>query len=184
VDNAQPGGQEQADNSGGNGAKWYVLWTCSHCEHRVQEQLLDKGFDAFLPIIEGWARRDGFRRRVRSPMFPGYLFLRHRMDADSYVAASNVPGVVRFLGEGWNRLAAVPEPEMAAVRRVAASGLPVRAYGYLTEGQRVRITQGALAGLEGVFLRDQAHKGLVVISVGLLQRSVAVETGIETVEGI
>jgi transcription antitermination factor NusG len=45
----------------------------------------------------------------------------------------------------------------------------------LKEGQRVRITRGPLAGVEGILTRDNPHKGLLVVSVELLQRSVAVE---------
>jgi transcription antitermination factor NusG len=45
----------------------------------------------------------------------------------------------------------------------------------LREGQRVRITHGPLAGVEGIFVQSKAHRGLVVLSIELLQRSVAVE---------
>jgi transcription antitermination factor NusG len=53
--------------------------------------------------------------------------------------------------------------------------LPVVAHPYLREGQRVRITQGPLAGVEGILLQTKLQKGLLVLSIDLLQRSVAVE---------
>jgi len=40
---------------------------------------------------------------------------------------------------------------------------------------RVRITRGPFADVEGVLLRTKPNKGLLVISVELLRRSVAVE---------
>lgn len=46
---------------------------------------------------------------------------------------------------------------------------------YLREGQRVRITRGPLAGVEGILVHSKPHKGLLVFSIELLQRSVAVE---------
>ena len=46
---------------------------------------------------------------------------------------------------------------------------------YLREGQRVRITDGALTGLEGILVRSRPQRGLLVLTVELLRRSVAVE---------
>jgi transcription antitermination factor NusG len=45
----------------------------------------------------------------------------------------------------------------------------------LVEGQRVRITSGPLAHVEGILVNRRASKGLLVLSVHLFQRSVAVE---------
>jgi transcription antitermination factor NusG len=45
----------------------------------------------------------------------------------------------------------------------------------LQEGQRVRIVDGPLKGVEGVLVQSKPNKGLLVISVELLRRSVAVE---------
>ena len=84
-------------------------------------------------------------------------------------------GLLKILGEAWDRLAEVPESEIMAIQKVHGAGLPVRPYPYLREGQRVRITEGLLAGSEGILLRTKPNKGLLVVSVNLLQRSVAVE---------
>jgi transcription antitermination factor NusG len=46
---------------------------------------------------------------------------------------------------------------------------------YLKSGQRVRITDGPLEDVEGLLLRRNANKGVLVLSVDLLQRSVTVE---------
>ena len=48
-------------------------------------------------------------------------------------------------------------------------------YPYLKEGQRVRITAGPMADVEGILVRTRANKGLLVLSVDLVSRSVAVE---------
>jgi transcription antitermination factor NusG len=52
--------------------------------------------------------------------------------------------------------------------------LPIFPYPYLREGQRVRITDGPLANVEGILVRGNPKKGLLVVSVDLLKRSVAV----------
>jgi transcription antitermination factor NusG len=55
------------------------------------------------------------------------------------------------------------------------SRLPALAHPYLKEGRRVRIVRGPLAGVEGILASARLDKGLLVLSVDLLQRSVAVE---------
>jgi transcription termination/antitermination protein NusG len=156
-------------------APWRVLWTRSNCEQLVHDQLVAKGFDLFLPQMESWSKRGGVKHRERSPMFRGYLFVRHAVDKLSYLEICKARGLVRMLGERWDRLEVVPNEEVEAIQKLAYSGLPILAHPYLREGQRVRITNGPLANVEGIVVRINPKKGLLVVSVGLLRRSVAVQ---------
>lgn len=167
--------QEQSENATARPAGWYALWTHSHCEQLVFDQLAAKGFRPFLPEIEVWTRRGGPRHLSRIPMFPGYLFLLHALDKGSYIEVRKARGLVRILGERWDRLAVVPESEIEVFRRIVNARVPVLPHPYLREGQKVRITRGPLTDVEGVLVRTKPHKGLLVLSVDLLQRSVAVE---------
>jgi len=153
---------------------WHVLWTHSNCESLVHDQLAPYGFQLFLPTVESWLRRGTVRRLVRVPLFRGYLFLRHAMDKESYLRVCKARGLVRILGESWDRLSILRETEMEALKRILAAGRQVLPYPYLRQGQRVRIRRGPLTGVEGILLRANPKKGLLVISVDLLQRSVAV----------
>ena len=156
-------------------APWHVLWTWSNCERLVQDQIRMKGYSSFLPTIEVWSRRGGRRHLIRVPLFPGYLFLERPLDRASYLDVLKVRGLVRVLGERWDRPDEVPAEEVEAIRRVVASNLPTQPHTFLRQGQRVRIVRGPLADLEGIFVRSKPIKGLLVLSVELLQRSVAVE---------
>jgi len=155
--------------------RWRVLWTRSNCEQLVYDQIATKGFEPFLPTIEAWSRRGGVRHRSRVPLFRGYLFLRHAMDKASYLEVRKARGLVRMIGERWDRLDAVPDAEIEAIQRLVQSGDPILPYPYLREGQRVRITRGPLADVEGILVRANPKKGLLVVSVNLLRRSVAVQ---------
>jgi transcription antitermination factor NusG len=81
---------------------------------------------------------------------------------------------VRILGEQSDRLAVVPDEEVGAIQQVLDGRMPVIPHPYLREGQRVRITRGPLAGIEGILVQIKPNKGVLVLSVELLQRSVAV----------
>ena len=165
----EPGGAAATQSA------WYALWTRSHCEQLVFDQLAARGFRPSLPKVDIWSRHGRLRHLTRTPMFPGYLFLRLAMDKRSYVEVRTVRGLVRVLGERWDRLPTVPDSEIDAIHRIADARVPVLAHPYLQEGQRVRIRRGPLADVEGILLRTKPTKGLLVVSVDLLRRSVAVE---------
>lgn len=155
--------------------KWYAIWTQSHFEQLVYQQLTGKGFQAFLPTLDVWSTRGGVRTLSRIPMFSGYLFLHHDMDHASYVEVCKARGLVRILGEAWDRLAVVPDAEITAIRTVVEAKLPALPHPFLREGQRVRMTRGPLAGAEGILVQAKPDKGLLVLSIELFQRSIAIE---------
>jgi transcription antitermination factor NusG len=165
-------------------ASWHVLWVRTQCEQDVRDQLSQKGFQVFLPQQEIWRRQHRVRHRAVVPLFPGYLFLHHRRDPDSYLELQKTSGLIKVLGDGWDRLAVVPEAEVEAVRRLhlaRVQTVPVP-YQVFHAGDRVRVAQGVLAGLEGVLLHIRPNRGLLVVSVHLLQRSVAMEIDCTLVE--
>ena len=73
------------------------------------------------------------------------------------------------------RRAEIPDDEVGAIERVHATQVPALPHPFLETGDRVRITGGPLAGVEGTLVRADAGRGLLVLSVHLLQRSVAVQ---------
>jgi len=104
------------------------------------------------------------------------------MDKASYVEVCKAKGLVRVLGERWDRLEAVPDREIEAIQNVLRTGLPILPYPYLKEGQRVRITLGPFANVEGRLVRATPNRGLLVISIDLLRRSIAVQVDCTLVE--
>ena len=164
-----------ADELDGVNAQWFALWTHSHCEQVVHDQLVAKGFESFLPTIRTWSRRGGTQRLIPLPMFPSYLFVHQAMDKRSYIEILKSKGLVRILGARWDRLTAVADTEIEALQRIQSAEPAVMPHPYLQEGQRVCINAGPLAGVEGILVRTRPNRGLLVISVDLLRQSVAVE---------
>lgn len=156
-------------------ASWCALWTHAHCEQLVHDQLQAKQFNVFLPMMTVWSRRRGLRHQIQVPMFPGYLFVRQAIDKASYIEILKTKGLTRMLGERWDRPALVADAEIEAVQRLLETDLPVLPHPFLQEGQRVRIVEGPLADVEGILVEAKPSKGLLVLSVNLLRRSVAVE---------
>jgi transcription antitermination factor NusG len=84
-----------------------------------------------------------------------------------------IPGVSLIVGMGKTPIP-IDEAEIAAIQSTVKSGLPSQPWPFIQIGQRVRIEQGPLCGLEGVLL-DFRGRHRLVLSVTLLQRSIAVQ---------
>ncbi|HET9177840.1 MAG TPA: UpxY family transcription antiterminator [Terriglobia bacterium] len=157
---------------------WYAVYTRSRHEKSVAEQLHGKGVETFLPLYQTVRRWKNGEHRVELPLFPGYAFARFSL-ADR-LPVLKVPGVVRLVG--FNGVpAALEDREVEDLRQALAAGVAAWPHPYLTEGSRVRITAGPLAGRQGILVRRQGTVR-VVLSIDLIQRSVLVDVAADSLE--
>jgi transcription antitermination factor NusG len=150
---------------------WFAIQTRHRHEKIVVRQLEFKGYELFLPTYEARRRWSDRIKIVELPMLEGYFFCRLDMANASRVITT--PGVIRIVGGGSGPIA-VDDAEVEALQRLVISRRQVEPFPYLRVGQAVRIESGPLTGLEGV-LHDFRGKSRLIVSVTLLQRSVAVE---------
>ena len=57
------------------------------------------------------------------PLYRGYLFLHYAMDKMSYLEVLKTRGLVGVLGDHADRLAAIPDQEIEAIRRIIVMDL-------------------------------------------------------------
>jgi transcription antitermination factor NusG len=152
-------------------ARWYAVYTSANHEKRVAEQLGVREVEHFLPLYASVRRWKDRRVELRLPLFPGYVFV--RLPLRDRLRVLEVPGVARLVGFGGMPIA-LPEDEILSLRSGLARGIQAEPHPFLRVGRRVRVKSGPLAGLEGVLLKRKKRARLVV-SVELIQRSVAVE---------
>ena len=67
------------------------------------------------------------------------------------------------------------EEEIASLRILHGTDRTVRNQAYIKKGDRIMIMEGPLKGLTGFYLRHKDKSDKVVVSIELLQRSLAVE---------
>jgi transcription antitermination factor NusG len=160
-------------------AAWFALQVRCRHEKRVDSLLANRGYESLLPLSKALSHSQS-RRQPREALFPGYLFC--RFNAKRRLGILTTPGVIGIVGIGK-----IPVPlyesEIDAIQRIAASDLSVQPWPPLQLGVRVRIERGPLAGIEGVVVRFKDHYKLVVAIV-LLQRSIAVDVGRESVRPV
>lgn len=151
-----------------NESFWFAIQVRPGFEFNVASMLKGKGYDEFVPTYRSAESGRGSSER---PLFTGYVFC--RFDPAVRAPIVTTPGVIRVVGYG-KRPASLSDSEMQAVRTVASSNLPAKPHAYLASGQRVRIREGPLRGVEGDIAQSGGRQSLVV-SLSLLQRSIAVE---------
>ena len=156
---------------------WFALQVRPRLEKLVSHSLISKGYETFLPVYERHRRWSDRIRKSEAALFEGYLFC--RLNAEVRLPIMLVPGAIRFVGIG-NTPAVVDDTEIATLQAVARSGARLAPWPFLQVGQRLRIEQGPLRDLEGIVINCKGSYR-VVISVSLLQRSVAVELDRESV---
>jgi transcription antitermination factor NusG len=158
------------ENHGCGEALWYAGYTASRHEKRVAEQLAQRSVEHYLPLYEAvhrWKDRDA---RVQLPLFPSYVFV--HLALKDRMRTLTIPGVVGLVGHP--KPTPLPGDEIEAIRNYLSHCLPVEPYPYLTQGKRVRIKAGPLAGLQGFVLRRKSACR-VVINLDLIHRSLVVD---------
>jgi transcription antitermination factor NusG len=152
--------------------KWYALQVTSRQELVIAAQLRLKGFEEFVPLYEVRKRMTNRVKRVSLPIFQGYVFCRIDL-TQRVVPVLTTPGIIRIVGAGRSPIP-VDESEITSIRRAAGARARLEPHLGITAGRRVRLVQGPLAGCEGVVMAaDEGWR--LVVSITLLQRSVAVE---------
>jgi transcriptional antiterminator RfaH len=130
---------------------WYLVYCKPRQEAVARKNLERQGYETYLPLTRELRRRRGVRISAIGPMFPRYLFVHLDRKTDNWAPIRSTLGVVSLVRFG-QAAARVPDDLIAALRaREDAQGiqrLPPAAY---KPGGRVRLTQGSLAGYEGIF---------------------------------
>jgi transcription antitermination factor NusG len=136
--------------------------------------------DAFLPTYTQetqWRNRQ--RVKVQLPLFPSYLFV--RIGSRDRGKVLGAPGVLRILGNARG-----PEPIPEATIELLRSNLfrdRLEPQPDLMTGQKVRIMQGVMQGVEGVLVRRK-NSLWFVLSIELINQRAMVEVKAGDIEPI
>jgi len=156
---------------------WYAIHTRSRHEDKVHAGFIQKSFHAFLPKIEVWSKRKDRRKKIMLPMFPGYLFVDVPvMDNKIKLDILKTFGVVRILGKPvGHEPIPVPDDKIDAIQRLVKSKIEVQHFQYPKIGEPAQIVDGPFKGIEGIVVSTDYEKELFVVSIEILQRSVAIK---------
>jgi transcription antitermination factor NusG len=150
---------------------WFAILVRTGREKTANLLLENAGYECFLPVSKCTRRWSDRTKIIEVPLFPGYLFC--RMNPHNRLTVLMTPGVMQIVGVGKTPVP-VEEEEIHAIQRVQKSGLPAMPWPYMQIGNVAKILEGPLRGMTGIVVKIKSGMKLV-LSVSLLQRSVAVE---------
>ena len=160
---------------------WFAVFTTCRHEKRVAAHFERRAIEHYLPLYRSQRRwKDGSRPLLDLPLFPCYVFA--RIARGERIPVLEVPGVVRIVGNSGSEPTPLPEFEIETLRG-ALDPLRVEPHPVLTAGQRARIREGVLAGIEGIVVRHE-NSLRVVITLELIMQSIAVEVNFSDLEPI
>jgi transcription termination/antitermination protein NusG len=163
--------------------EWYVFYTKSRQEKKVNELLLKNGFEPFLPtqkVMRQWSDR---KKKVEVPLFNSYIFV--NVEEHRLVEVLKIPGVswsIRHNG----RAAFLRQNEFEIINRYLKTGLLIEAsvlQPTLEAGDKVRVIDGALKGMAGT-LTKRNSENLFSIFIDSLSYSLTVQLEIAVLEKI
>jgi transcription antitermination factor NusG len=161
-----------------NDVRWFAVYTNSRHEKCVARHLTERQIKNFLPLyrkVHRWTKRSSISLEL--PLFPNYVFVHISPPQRNVVLG--VPGVIALVGSG-HAPSALPDAEIESLR-TAMERNKFEPHPYLVAGERVRIRAGSMEGMEGILVRKK-NELRVVLTLDLIQRSVAVEVDADDVE--
>ncbi|MBW2702157.1 MAG: UpxY family transcription antiterminator [Deltaproteobacteria bacterium] len=160
-----------APDSPPTGLLWYAVHTQSRHERKVENKLVHHGLACWLAEYACWSKRKDRRKRIRRPLFSGYLFVQTRMTAQIRLQIIQAPSVVRIVGVG-HRPVAIPNQEIESLQRLLSTAPEAEPHPAMRKGQLVQVMEGPLSGVIGRVMTEARGKKIVV-TVDLLGRAVA-----------
>lgn len=150
---------------------WFALTVKSRHERAVSEQLAACSLEAYVPIFRSMRRWSDRVKAIQVPLFPQYVFSRFPVERRlTVIAFPSVSSIVSFGGVPCS----ITQREIDTLKLLTSQDYPLMPWPFVRMGQRVRVRQGPLFGLEGVLVREKAAYR-VVVNVEMLERAVAVE---------
>lgn len=143
---------------------WYLLQCKPREEVRARENLENQGYNTFLPeMISSKKTKQGFKES-KSPLFPGYLFIKLNSTVDNWAPIRSTRGVNRLVSFGQTA-AIVPSEVIQNIKKQIQHQDPNKTYPF-SKGDKVTISSGPFKELQAVFeCRNGQQRALVLLEL-------------------
>lgn len=188
-DASQVDGENAEDDDNSEELKWYVLHTFAGQEEKISEKIMDKvekeGLtnqveDVVVPTNEVTEIKQGDKKEVEKQLYPGYVFIKMRMNDNNWQLIRNIDGVTGFVGTQMNPIP-LKETEMGDVMAQISQGKSQLEVEF-SPGDTVRIISGAMEEMTGTVKEVDIEKTKLHVSVDMFGRSTPVELDFDQAE--
>ncbi len=154
---------------------WYAVYTRPRHEKKVFEQLEEKEWETFLPLVKQVRLWKDRKKKIEVPMFRSYLFA--RFDYKYRYELLQIKGVVKIVNFRGTP-AIVPDWQIEALKTMIENPQKMKLESYMRAGEEVEVIEGPFKGMRGAIKTIKGATRLVVTIEGILQSvSVEIESG-------
>lgn len=167
-----------------SGFKWYVLHTQTGFEGRVKSSLESRAETAglkplinqvLIPTEKVSEVKEGKKRITERKFFPGYILVEMVLNDESWYLVRNTSGITGFVGSG-NRPIPLKESDVESIlRQQEEKTSKPKPKVEFTQGESVRVKEGAFTNFNGVIDEINPNKGKLKVMVTIFGRSTPVE---------
>jgi transcriptional antiterminator RfaH len=142
---------------------WYLIHSKPKDEKVAQENLERQGYETYLPLILGRAKRRGKTVKSIQPMFPRYMFIHLSEQTDDWGPIRSTFGVSSLIRFG-TAPAKVPETLINALKNNENSeGIHEFTNKPLSVGDKVLIVEGPFEGYEATLFSQNSDDRVIVL---------------------
>ena len=162
---------------------WYVIQTQTGHEEKLKTMLdrtMPEGVDCSCELFfyESKRRYLGTWNIERKLLFPGYVIAVTEDVTSVDNQLKKLPEFGRFLRHGSD-IVPLSDDEVSLIRKLTGdTGTVAMSYG-MQVGDKVRVTEGALVGLEYRIVKIDRHKRKAVIEIELFREKKEITVGLE-----
>lgn len=141
--------------------QWYVVYTKSRQEKKVEKTLIDMGYEAYCPTIlqeRQWSDR---KKKVQMPLFSCYCFVRIKPSKQREILF--IPGIVRYIY--WQgKPAYAQDKEIAEIKKwLNDFERDTFSVQVISEQDRVKIKSGIFIEQEGILLEKSGNQMVLLL---------------------
>ena len=143
---------------------WFLVFCKPRQELVAQHNLMNQGFHVYLPRMKTRKLHRGKWVDAVEVLFPRYLFLRVDPQQSNIAVVRSTRGVIGFVRFGGQPVIVKDEVVESLLNREDAElGLRKDDRPLFYAGDQVKMLDGPLAGIDGVFLHEDADTRVVIL---------------------
>lgn len=172
--------------------KWYAIQAYSGSELAVKRNILNmvndlkiehKVGDILVPTEDLIDVKNGKKKIVEKPLYPGYVFINADLDTDLWHKIQSLSKVGRFIGEA-KKPTSLSEKDINLILDKTKNKAAPKPKIFFEEGEMVRIKEGPFANFNGIVDEYDMESGKLKINVSIFSRGTPVEIMYNQVEKI
>lgn len=146
--------------------QWACVNTKPQQEVRAAIEITNQGFSVFFPVEKRTKKKAGEEIVESYPLFPRYIFVRLDRERSEWGSIRNTRGVSYLLTGSDYKPLVVSDSIIEAIRAyMPATQSESSEPTVFQANQKVKIVEGPLAGIEGLFVADKQRRVMALLDV-------------------